>query len=381
MFSRAGLILVLLFRTCAYAQETSDADYCAGSVGTVEERMSACTRAITSGQLSSEDLALAYFNRGLLWSEDEYDQAIDDYNEAIRLNPKSVRAYNSRGNAWSRKLDYDRAIADYDKAIQLDPQFAKAYSNRGAAWSKKVNYDRAIADEDEAIRLDPQLAPAYVNRGFAWGNKGNYDQAVADEDEAIRLNPKFALAYSYRGFAWGRKGNYDQAVADEDEAIRLDPQLAQAYFNRGFAWGKKGNNDHAIADYRDAIRLDPKFARDENFTSEICPGERNALILSGGGIRGAYQAGAIWYLVNVRGCHFSHFYGTSTGAVTAAFLSQAKDQDELKALVKDLVKQYKDMTPSDIVDEHFLGKIRVFYHRGLVAPMAYTRSNLSRHVL
>lgn len=96
-------------------------------------------------------------------------------------------------------------------------------------------------------------------------------------------------------------------------------------------------------------------------TVTACPGTKRALVLSGGGIRGAYQVGAIWYLVHILGCDFSHFVGASTGAVTAAFLSQASGKEDLRTLVDMLVENYKGLEDSsDIVEAHFLGSLRVF---------------------
>ena len=129
----------------------------------------------------------------------EHDRAIADYNEAIRLDPKYVFAYNGRGNAYQAKGEHDRAIADYSEAIRLDPKFVKAYYSRGNAYQAKGEHDRAIADYNEAIRLDPKYVLAYNGRGNAYEAKGEHDRAIADYSEAIRLDPKFVLAYNGRG--------------------------------------------------------------------------------------------------------------------------------------------------------------------------------------
>ena len=68
--------------------------------------------------------------------------------------------YCSRGLAWSLKKEYDIAIIDYDEAIRLEPKLALAYHNRGIAWLAKGQYDRAIKDFDQAIRLNPNDALA-----------------------------------------------------------------------------------------------------------------------------------------------------------------------------------------------------------------------------
>ncbi len=68
-----------------------------------------------------------YLNRGGdHLDEGEYDAAIDDYNEAIRLNPDRVEAYYNRGLAYVDKGDHNSAITDFNIAIELDPNNTEA---------------------------------------------------------------------------------------------------------------------------------------------------------------------------------------------------------------------------------------------------------------
>jgi tetratricopeptide (TPR) repeat protein len=87
-------------------------------------------------------------------------------------------AYNNRGNAYIAKGDYDRAVLDYDESIKLNSDYARAFNNRGVAYQKKGEYDRAIKDFDEAIRLNPDNASAFVNRAKTYGSTGEYDRSV-----------------------------------------------------------------------------------------------------------------------------------------------------------------------------------------------------------
>lgn len=146
------------------------------------------------------------------------------------VDPKDVDACIHHGLAWAHEGEYDKAIADYDEAVRLDPKNASVYCFRGDALNKKLEYDKAIADYDEAIRLDPKKALAFYCRGSFWDGKGKYDRAIADYDEAIRLDPTKALVYCCRGNIWDGKGEYDKAIADYDEAIRLDPDYPLVHY-------------------------------------------------------------------------------------------------------------------------------------------------------
>ena len=88
----------------------------------------------------------------------EYDKAIVEYTQALRLDPNYTLAYNDRSYIYGEiKKDYDRAIADYTQAIRLNPNFVAAYHNRGSVYGHKRDYTRVIADFETALRLDPSL--------------------------------------------------------------------------------------------------------------------------------------------------------------------------------------------------------------------------------
>jgi eukaryotic-like serine/threonine-protein kinase len=95
-----------------------------------------------------------------------FDRAIQGYDQVITLNPTAT-AYNGRGLAYYSEQNYDQAISDFDQAIVLDPQYAFAFNNRGRAHYAKKDYDHAISNYDEAIRLDPKYSFAFTNRGRA----------------------------------------------------------------------------------------------------------------------------------------------------------------------------------------------------------------------
>ena len=202
------------------------------------------------------DYADAYNNRGAVYHElGEYAQAIIELTEAIRLEPDHAMAYNNRGYAYQELGEYAQAMTDYTEAIRLKPDFAYAYIDRGVTYYKLGAHAKAITDYTEAIRINPDYAEAYFNRSLAHVKLGQRDKAIADYTVAIRIKPDYADAYFGRGFAHGSLGQYDKAIADFTEAIRINPDYAEAYYGRGFAFQEKGDDAKAEADFAKARSL------------------------------------------------------------------------------------------------------------------------------
>ncbi|MFN7881677.1 MAG: tetratricopeptide repeat protein, partial [bacterium] len=141
-------------------------------------------------------------------------------------------AFNNRGWAHQDRRNFDAAMRDYDEAIRLDPRDAHAFFNRGLVHQRRGNFDAALRDYDEAIRLNPRFAAAFIDRGVVHFYRSNLDAALRDYDEAIRLNPRFAIAFNNRGLAHERRGNLGQAAADFREAVGLGHEEARTGLTR-----------------------------------------------------------------------------------------------------------------------------------------------------
>jgi len=212
--------------------------------------------------LKLKEYAEAYYNRGLAYTKlNQHEQAMEDYDRAIALNPNFAEAYYNRGNAYAKLNQPERAIKDYDRAIALNPNDAAAYNNRGLAYAELNQLERAIKDYDRAIELNPALAEAYNNRGNAYAKLNQHERAIKDYDKAIELNPNYATkAYYNRGLAYAKLNQHERAIEDYEKAIELNPNYAEAYYNRGAAYAKLNQHERAIEDYEKAIELNPAFA-------------------------------------------------------------------------------------------------------------------------
>jgi tetratricopeptide (TPR) repeat protein/membrane associated rhomboid family serine protease len=175
-----------------------------------------------------------------------------------RVGSNDAQFYDDRGFRYYQQKNYEKAMSDYNEAIRLDPNYARAYNRRGLVYYHQKNYEKAISDFNEAIRLDPYYAHPYNNRGLAYYEQKNYEKAITDFSEAIRLDPYYAHPYNNRGLAYYEQKKFEKAISDYNEAIRLDPKYAVAYRNRGDAFWIFGENDKANADFVTAAQVESR---------------------------------------------------------------------------------------------------------------------------
>ncbi|HEV7405570.1 MAG TPA: SUMF1/EgtB/PvdO family nonheme iron enzyme [Chthoniobacteraceae bacterium] len=147
-----------------------------------------------------KDLGVYMYRGNAYAARSEFDEAINDFSEAIRIDPKFMGAYIVRGNAYQAQGRFDEAITDYNEAIRLDPMQKAAYFGRGVCHHRNHEYTKAIEDYSELIWLDPKHAKAYHNRGLAHEKNGEFPLAKADFAKSIQLNPKGSVACN--SLAW-----------------------------------------------------------------------------------------------------------------------------------------------------------------------------------
>ena len=121
-----------------------------------EEMIRACTAFLARGDTeSAHDRAIAFYNRGVEEKKaGDAAKAVDDYSEAIKLNPAYQFAWNNRGTAYAALEDYDNAVLNYTEAMRLDPKDADPVGNRGLAYEKQGKLEAAVADFRAAVALN-----------------------------------------------------------------------------------------------------------------------------------------------------------------------------------------------------------------------------------
>ena len=107
-------------------------------------------------------------------SAGRYEDAIVQFREALRIDPRHASAHCNLGVALKRSGKVDQAVAEYHKAIRLDPRHANAFSNLGNALLQQGKIDEAIQAYRRALTIKPRHADARLNLGVAFMRQGRY---------------------------------------------------------------------------------------------------------------------------------------------------------------------------------------------------------------
>lgn len=205
--------------------------------------------------------AAAYCNRGLLYiykDHPNFKKAINDFNMALKIDPKDSKYLYNRGVALAYMGKYNEAIKDFTAAIVINPNYWAAHSNRGSAHMILKNYKQGFLDYDSALKINPGDIIALSNRADNYLKLGQYEKSINDCNELIKYKPEWG--YWNRAQVKYEIKKYVDAISDYTEVIKIEPNNLWAYLNRAVAYGKIKDYAKSIDDFKHIIEVDPNFS-------------------------------------------------------------------------------------------------------------------------
>ena len=198
--------------------------------------------------------------------------ALESISRCIELNANNGEAFIMRADIMIKnKSDYQSAVDDLGQAIKLEPKRADLFVNRAFLKYKLDDYFGAMADFDYAIDLDPYNVAAHQNRGLLRMEVEEDNKAIDDFSFVIDREPDNVMAIYNRATLYQKIRQYSKAIADYDKVIKKFPDMAALYYARSECKRLMGNTAGGEADYNKSKRLlaDNKKRK----TDELPPGQ------------------------------------------------------------------------------------------------------------
>jgi tetratricopeptide (TPR) repeat protein len=220
--------------------------------------------------------AEAYYNKAKAQFElKKFTDTIESYSFAIQYNCNNkASAFNDRGVAKCRIRDYQDAINDFSEAIKINPSKPLYYKNRGVSYSNIKEYDKAIDDFNKVIAIASNNdADVYNFRGVANAKKKQYKEAIADFNEAIKIDSQHSKAFKNRGEVNAMLGNFDKAINDFTAAIDINKKYGEAYYYMAIAQNKLKNKQEVANNFNDALKngfdVLSHYIKEDDFEDEV----------------------------------------------------------------------------------------------------------------
>ena len=240
-----------------------------------------------------------YYNRGLAKSQAcDYKGAITEFDKAIEADKgKDADFFYYRGRAKESLSLYDEALQDYNKAEKLNPKHSgikhskikvneKKYEDDNRILNSRMitnlfkyacaklrdhDFKRAIEDLDKIIEITNERAFYFIYRGIA----KEYLELDSSEDyeRSLNINPKKDFFYYNKGLAKHEALDYINAINEFDIAIKLSPFEATYYYQRGLSKEKANLINEAVQDYGKVLEFQPNHSEAPRNLEKITRGK------------------------------------------------------------------------------------------------------------
>lgn len=201
----------------------------------------------------------------LLFNEGKLLQAIDTYQEAIRLRPDDPTLFISMARVQVYAGQYEDAQRSAEDALLLNPNNSMAHVMR--AWALDFQGDFLAAESaiKRALELDPNNAMAHavyveILIDSYLGGTGTFEgieKAAEESRVALDLAPNTLESRRARGYVLEATANYEEAIREYQAAITINPNIADLHLALGRNYRVLGVYDKAVEEFTRANALNP----------------------------------------------------------------------------------------------------------------------------
>jgi len=202
-------------------------------------------------------LAVSANVRAEVTSMDEADRQIDKITEQIDRDNKNAALYLQRGELYFEMNEFEDAIEDFSMAIKLDGSIDAAWYGRGMANGRNGFISEGIADLSVYIERNPDDSTALTKRGVRYLWIGDRLNAKRDLQNAIKINPDNAEAHDDLGVVLSQMGDYKQAIEHFTKTVSIDPSYQKGHHNLALALYITENDLMALLSVDRSLALKP----------------------------------------------------------------------------------------------------------------------------
>lgn len=167
----------------------------------------------------------------ILLEGEKFDECIEACTKELTSRPNNAVLLILSAKAHKAKGDFRKAIEDYSNAIKIDPSNTENYSARSQLYERLGDLTKALKDCSHMVSLNNKDSSALCTRALLYRKLKENDKALEDLNNAIRISPKDEFLYAKRAEIYYSKRLFSEALKDYTKAKELDPANQKYYEN------------------------------------------------------------------------------------------------------------------------------------------------------
>ncbi|KEO81244.1 tetratricopeptide repeat protein [Tumebacillus flagellatus] len=160
-----------------------------------------------------------------------YEEALEELNQVIEIDPNYPEYHFDRGNVYSKIGRLEEAIANYTRGIEISPPFPELHYNRASAYNRLGETEKAMADYSYLLEIEPTHIDGRLNRATLYLEAGDTEAARLDVLEGLALEPQHAQLLCTLGLIEMAEEQMEAAEKALRAALAADETLLEAYVN------------------------------------------------------------------------------------------------------------------------------------------------------
>jgi tetratricopeptide (TPR) repeat protein len=171
------------------------------------------------------------------------------YQSLVMKYPKAERAHNLLGNNYFGTQEYEKAIAEYEQTIRINPEFSQSYNQLGYAYRFLKRYDEAEKTFQKYVELIPDDPNPYDSYAELLMKRGKFEASIEQYQKALKVNPNFVASHIGIATNYNFLGEYGKAREQLQKLFdiaRNEGERRAARFAMTVSYVDEGNMDKAL---------------------------------------------------------------------------------------------------------------------------------------
>lgn len=202
--------------------------------------------------------AEAHYNLGTLYlHRDDFQNAREHLDQAVKLRPNYPEAWNNLGMIAAKQNQLEEAVRSFQQSLLLRPSYTVALLNLGNLYRRQRNFQSADEFLHRALEREPENAEVQYSLGMLYAQKDQIDLASQFLQRAIGLRPDYSEARNNFGVLLVRKQRYPEAEREFRACIQAVPNFDQAYLNLARLYVMLNDKEKARHTLQELLHLQP----------------------------------------------------------------------------------------------------------------------------